>query len=940
MKRFKILATVAATSIPFSLMATSCGQHEEKDVYRDININKDWEFELKDKGDKQTINLPHDFSIMQDFVQPTPESKTNLDTSGTTGFLPGGIGYYHNDLKVLSDFPQIDDNTSVILNFDGAYNDTEVKVGHELVGTNKYGYNPFAFDITDYLDRWGGPNYIDVTVKHEHVTSSRWYPGSGIYRDVTLSILDKLHVAHNGTYVTTPNLKFEVGKTATVKVDVEVQNNYDEAKQAYVRNRVIDYSGKPVTNWFNSSKAMINAKGTNVFNCQLKVKNPKLWSAETPNLYYVETQVLNENKIVDKYKTRFGFRFFEWDEKGFRVNGKLTKIHGVCLHHDQGALGSASYDDAMYRQLLIMKEMGVNGIRTSHGCPDQDFLRMCDELGFYVSDEAFDTWEFAKTAYDSSTIWKEWLGQDNHLIDGSPEMTWHNFVMRSMVKRDRNCPSIFMWSLGNELHEGLWHDPISQEEKLRIEQEMLDYARELRSIANELDYDPHTQRWSGIALERDPNPGSDDENIPKCRIAKMLYNEGGVMGFNYGEASQTATALGQLDPQNPQPPLYKRLYGSETASANNSRGYYGAVTFNSDQHDQYFRVPSYDITGSALASEVIWRTLYYDGYAGQFVWTGFDYIGEPSPWCWNVQPDRHDPESWKLPEQWPYPNSSYFGIVDTCGFPKDSYYLYRAHLRQDDTTLHLVGSLNDQNMFKYTTEEGFPAGFTPIDIYTNAPTVVIKDEQTKKDIAQITRSEQETSLKAGHYYTYEAQSLDESVCKIHDSQIKINNSHGLYSNILVDPTKVNHLVAEAYDEQGNKIENTVGLSCLDTIDRNHPFDIVCYSNKNTIKADGKSLAYITVDLEDANGTLITDYDSQIPINVSLVGSGKILGVDNGDQLTLEKWQNQTVLNLEKTTAHIKTYAGKALIIVSSTENDTSPIILDINGHLVEIQAVA
>ena len=359
---------------------------------RDINFNKDWKFYLgtsttaqnvsfNDSG-WETVSIPHDFSIFQEF--------TTNGTEVESGYLPGGTGWYRKYFTV----EEADEGKSFTISFDGAYNHTYVYINGTYVGENHYGYNSFAFDITDELI-YGEENVIAVKVVHE-LFSSRWYSGSGIYRDVTLTVTDPVHVALNGTYVTTPDLAGEQNSDVRVCIETEVLNDGSAAVDAVLRHTLLASNGNEVSEPVETD-FRISPEASSTVQAELYVYAPALWSVETPNLYQVKTEVIVEGNVTDTYYTDYGFRYFNFDANtGFSLNGEAMKLKGVCLHHDQGALGAAAYNDAMRRQLVIMKDMGCNAIRTSHNIADKDFIRMCNEMGFLVMEEAFDGWSAAK----------------------------------------------------------------------------------------------------------------------------------------------------------------------------------------------------------------------------------------------------------------------------------------------------------------------------------------------------------------------------------------------------------------------------------------------------------------------------------------------------------------------------------------------------------------
>lgn len=385
---------------------------------REINFNEGWKFhygdvenaEKKDFDDSDlakwgNLKLPHDFSITQE-----PSNSNEAES----GFMPGGTGWYRKNFTLPSDYA----GKSIVLNFDGSYNHTYVYVNGTKVGENHYGYNDFAFDISKHLICDGKTeNVISVKVAHQ-TPSSRWYSGSGIYRDVELIVTDAVHVSRNGVYVTTPNLATEKGGNVTVKVQTKVQNDSNAQVEAKIRTTVLDAEGKAVSEP-STTDVTLTENDTEEKEQNLKVNNPALWSTEKPNLYYVQTEVLVGDEVKDINKETFGFRYIDFNSNtGFSLNGKNVKLKGVCMHHDQGALGSASERDAVYRQVSKLKEMGCNAIRTAHNTPSSVLLEACNELGMMVMDETFDGWAFPKNgnSQDFSTHYNKTISEDNKLL--------------------------------------------------------------------------------------------------------------------------------------------------------------------------------------------------------------------------------------------------------------------------------------------------------------------------------------------------------------------------------------------------------------------------------------------------------------------------------------------------------------------------------------------
>lgn len=841
---------------------SSVAQTLGSNIQTEFDFNEDWKFVLNLEDDSDvtnidyadtdwtSVNLPHDFSISQSFT---------TDGEAQSGYLPGGTGWYRKSFTLEEE----DAGKTITINFDGAYKDTYLYVNGQYVGENHYGYNNFAFDITDQLVYDGATsNVIAVKVDHQ-LPSSRWYSGSGIYRDVTLIKTNKLHFTHDGTYITTPNIANGIG---TVNAEVALQNDSSSTKEITVLASVRDENGIQVSTFASKNLTLMKGKSqTETFD--LLVDKPTLWSLDNPYRYKLHLEIISNGQVVDSNDINFGFRYYSFNAgSGFSLNGQNLKINGVCLHHDQGALGAVANYDAIYRQLTMMKEMGANAIRVTHNPASKHLIEICDEIGLLVVEEFFDGWKNSKNSnsQDFSLYFNKTITADNNIEGATTGMTWAEFVIKNVVMRDRNAPSIIMWSLGNEVVPTNGYDTI---------------AENLAKYTHNYDTTRHVTNAD--------NSCSTDSTSWAYKVDQKILEADGIVGFNYAKGTQFDTLLSIYGGER------QVINASESASAINSRGVYN--TYDTDE----YHLTSYDnksVTWGQTAHSNIYDIITRDFVAGCFVWTGFDYIGEPTPW------NKTDGMGTADNAVGTTPNSSYFGIVDTAGFEKDSYYLYRSQWKQDDTTLHLVTAWDDQNQI-------LSSGKTPVWVYSNAPVVKLYLNDSDEPIGTATRTVVTTS--AGHkYFTYTTLSNDSSLCETTSG----SGSASLYSVFSI-AYNAGTIRAVAYDENGNVITETHGKSTVSTPDRT-TLKLDTYSNKNTILADGTSLAYITIDVTDANGNLDTVASNKI--NLSLEGEGEIVGVDNGDQATNDKFQQSSVLT-SKTTACINAYAGKALVIVRSTK---------------------
>ena len=847
------------------------------------DFNLGWKFYLGDNSaasnqnfdDSQweNVNLPHDFSITQHFTN-------QQGAEGESGFLPGGTGWYRKSFVIGEEAA----GKTFLLNFDGVYMNAYVYVNGTFVGEHHFGYSNFAFDITEYLVCDGATQNVVAVKAVNELPSSRWYSGSGIYRDVTLYALDSVHVDLNGVKITTPDIAEGDGNT---EIRVDVVNDGVTDVKVTVKSTVY-FNGEAVA----EGETDITAEAGAVTEAALGagVEEPALWSLEDPNLYTLKTEVIVGGDVVDSCEDTYGYRWLTWNSQGFHLNGEAVKLNGVCMHHDQGGLGAAAYYDAMYRQMSIMKDMGCNAIRVTHNPADEQLIAICNELGLLVIEETFDGLIDPKN-YNSKDF-SRYFDKDASsglygYVDG---MTNAEYASRSVVKRDKNAPAIIAWSFGNEIQEGTVGGRTSQ------------YAAICANYISWVNDEDGTR----IVTSGDNNRGGSQDLV---NVLNTIIDAGGVVGFNYSNsASSLASLASRFGGQ------HGVIMASETASHTNSRGQYKNQNNNSNSDGKY-HLTSYDTSAvgwGITAHDSIWNTYQYDNVAGEFVWTGFDYIGEPTPW--------NDPYGSGNGAASNYPNSSYFGIVETTGFAKDSYYLYRAQWNKNDTTVHLVTAWDSDNMMT-------SGGKTPVWIYSNAAKVELYLNGAL--IGTATRDEFVTD--AGHtLYTYSTASNDSAVC----TAVSNYNADSLYSVFNVVYT-AGTLTAKAYDEAGNEIaldesNGKYTVSTPGTVTK-----LVATANVDTISANNSDLVYVEVDLTDAEGNLKTTATNNITFTVE--GPAEIAAVDNGDQATVRKYQNSYVLT-DRQNANINAYAGKALVILRATD-EGGEITLTIASEGLEGQTI-
>jgi beta-galactosidase len=543
----------------------------------------------------RTLNLPHDWSIEGEF-------KEDAITKGPGGYLPTGIAWYRKHFNLTS----IGKGQQFWIEFDGVYMNSDVWINGQHLGNHPYGYTSFYYDLTPFLKK--GENIIAVRVDNSVQPNSRWYSGSGIYRHVWLNIAGPVHVAQWGTYITTPQVD---SSSATVAVRTSIENHYQVTKNMVLRSVVKNESGKEIATI--ETPVLLTSSGKTDVEQTIRVASPSLWSIDMPLLYTLHSFVLEGSKVIDNFYSTFGIRKIEFDkDKGFLLNGKHVKINGVCLHHDAGCLGAAVPDQAWIRRLQLLKEMGCNAIRTSHNPPAPEFLDLCDKMGFLVMDEIFDEWveQKGQVGYSYHIYFEKWWKSD----------------LLSMIYRDRNHPSVVIWSAGNEVPDQVVENGSEVMRKLAETFYKEDSTR------------PVTQANDRIAA------GDGPAKLPFLELQD-------IVGYNYVDRWNERRELYYSVDRHDHPDW--KMIGTENVSVGGLRGQYSIAPDLSDNRPGRSR----DYRLGMIQAEQLWKfTAVNDYVIGDFMWTGIDYLGEA---------------------RWPNKNSS-SGVIDLCGFPKDGYYFYQS----------------------------------------------------------------------------------------------------------------------------------------------------------------------------------------------------------------------------------------------------------------------
>lgn len=785
--RFSVLTGML---LPLALLAAPLPSKDE----RHARFNEGWLFLKADAAGAEApgfedaswrrLTLPHDWAIEGPFDKQYNPSTGGLPVSGT--------GWYRKHFKI----PASEKGRVVSVEFDGAMSNARVWLNGTEVAFRPYGYSSFAVDLTPQI-RWDEANVLAVRLTPEP-NASRWYPGAGIYRNVWLTITDPVHVAHWGTYVTTPEVRAE---RATVSILTEVENRNALGSTIRLETAIVDHSGAVVAR--TGAEASVPAGAKQNIAQRLDVASPRLWDIEHPHLYSAITEVKQGNRTLDRYVTSFGIRTIEFNkDKGFLLNGRYLKIQGVCNHHDLGALGTAVNVRALERQLEIMRSMGVNAIRTSHNPPAPELLDAADRMGFLVMDEAFDMWRIPKVKNGLSKFFGE----------------WHERDLRDLVRRDRNHPSVFMWSIGNEIPEQGKADGGIM-------------ARQLTEICH----------------KEDPTrPTTSAFNEPDAAIRNELAANVDVPGFNY-----VPTRYAEFQKAHPT----WAIYGSETESCVSSRGVYH-LPMKLESKTPDLQVSSYDIEAPPWAYCPDVEFTYQQqsrNVMGEFVWTGFDYLGEPTPYG--------------SAKDWPS-RSSYFGVVDLAGFPKDRFYIYKSYWTSVPTV----------HVFPHWNWRGREGQNIPVMVYTNAQEVELflngKSLGRKKlGVDTFTMPVNEKVSKTGF----------------------VTSRFRLVWNVPYTPGELRAVGYRDGKEYAVDSVRTAGS----------PARIVLSPDRKSIRSGGEDLSFVTVRIEDNDGNLCPLADNLVRFKVA--GPGSIAGVDNGNAATVEPFKAD----------YRKAFNGMALLIVRS-----------------------
>lgn len=758
----------------------------------------------------QTVRVPHDWAIygpfsihndMQDVAITQDGQKEAMEHAGRTGGLPFvGSGWYRRSFTLADPDP----DSRVTLMFDGAMSHAEVYVNGQKVGMWPNGYNTFYFDITPYVKR-GEENSLAVRLENLP-ESSRWYPGAGLYRNVRIIETDSAHIPVWGTYITTPEVNRDYAQV-DIRTKAELPKGANGADYT-VTTTILNPAGTEVaSSTSNLAELPYRPEGIEQ---QITVKKPELWSPDTPSLYKAVTSLRDKNgNLRDTYETVFGIRKLEIiPDKGAFLNGEPFKFQGVCNHHDLGMLGAATNEAAVRRQIKMLKDMGANALRTSHNMPSPEIVKACNELGLLVMAESFDEWKIPKVKNGYNLVFDDWADKD----------------LTNLIRHYRNDPSIAMWCIGNEVSEQ-WHTGGCQR------------ALYLQEIAHR--EDPSRLVTQGM-------------DAPDAVVNNNFAAVMDVPGFNYRpfKYRENYAKLPQ-----------RIVLGSETASTLSSRGVYKfpverAAMKKYDDH----QASSYDVEHCGWSDLPEDNFIYHDDLdycIGEFVWTGFDYLGEPTPYY----------------SDWPS-HSSLFGIIDLAGIPKDRFYLYRSHWNKNEETLHILPHWN---------WEGREGETTPVFVYTNYPEVElfingVSQGRRKKDL----------SIGIDSTYTEAARNSFE----------RQKRYRLMWMDTKYEPGTVR---AVAYDENGRAVAEK------EITTAGKPYAVKLTADRDKLAADGRDLSFVKVEVVDREGRVVPTATNEMRFKVR--GAGTYEASANGNPASLESFQAD----------HMKLFSGALTTVVRAAE---------------------
>ncbi len=794
-----------------ALFLIGCNQ-KKVDFIPDQDFNNGWLFMKGENPNGESIslddsnwrklNVPHDWAI---------EGPFDIKNNARNGGLPiDGIAWYRKHFTLGKE----NENKQVSIEFDGVMDNSTVYINGHNVGKRHYGYIGFEYDLTPFI-KFGKDNIIAVKLAPE-VLSERWYSGAGIYRNVRLKINNAVHIPQWGTYITTPIVNSE---KAIVRIETKIKNASETNKLVTLETSILDSENNIVA--LSTESIEIQKKSVKKQIQEIEISRPKLWDIGIPNLYKAISGVKVDGKYVDEFNSEFGIRHIEFKKEGFYLNGKAYELNGVCMHHDLGPLGAAVSYRATERQIQIMQDMGANALRTSHNPPSTEMLQVCDRLGMVVIDEAFDEWKLPKVPNGYSNYFDEWAEID----------------LRDMIKRDRNHPSVIMWSIGNEI----------------LEQAKPDGWKTAKML-NDICHDEDNTR-----------PTTAGFNYYPASFKNKLAYQVDIVGVNYKPSYYQ-----EIRAQNPN----MIFYGSETSSQTSTRGYYD-LTLDHEVKKETNQVSSYDVIVGppwAYSPDIEFEAQEANPDSlGEFIWTGFDYLGEPTPYGGR---DNSSNGYWN--DDWPS-HASYFAPVDLCGFPKDRFYLYQSQW----TTEPMVHVLPHWNW------EGKEGEIIPVFAYTNcdAAELFVNGKSYGKKIKGKDLTDVNTEYRG---YLNSGYGFKRGVYK---------SKYRLSWNV---PYKAGNIKIVAY-----KNGKEVATKKISTAGK--PAKIRLIADRSAIDADGKDLSFITVRIEDKDGNLCPNASNLV--NFEVTGNGVLEAVGNGNSASLESFQKD----------FIKAFYGKSLAIIKSNE---------------------